>query len=288
LNIRDELAKAKHTYDINQSQINQYYKNFELAQQWAGSAQKESLQTKKQLEELTNSSSSHAAGHVAAQNSGQTRNRITAIPFIPQPEPAGLEPLRRQAPMAVVTAIPAEAWEKEESRLGKYAKNIWQYAKILIISLVLALCMRLFVFNVAVVDGVSMIPTLQPADSLIISRIAYKLHDPQRYDIILLEAPGQLGFLIKRIIGLPNEHIEIKEGQVFINDELLNEEYLDNIYTATDISEVIPDDYYFVMGDNRPDSRDSRSDSVGLIAKDKIGGKAVLRFFPLEDVKFLY
>ena len=93
---------------------------------------------------------------------------------------------------------------------------------------------------------------------------------------------------IKRIIGSPNERITIKNGQVYINDELLIEPYLDEVVTYGDTDMVIPDGYYFVMGDNRTDSRDSREEKIGVISKDDINGKAVFRLLPLSEIGSLY
>jgi len=130
-------------------------------------------------------------------------------------------------------------------------------------------------------------PTLQNFNSLISFKMAYSFREPQRFDIILMDAPDKSGYYIKRIIGLPNEHILIKDGQVFIDGALLTEDFLDGAYTIGDINTEIPDDNYFVMGDNRPDSLDSRIDSIGFIGKEHIAAKAILRIFPLNELKIL-
>ena len=165
--------------------------------------------------------------------------------------------------------------------------QVFLYLRVLIITMVAAICLRLFIIDVAQVNGNSMNPTLDNADILLISKISVKINAPQRYDIIMLDVPDRSSQLIKRIIGLPNEHIAITDGLVFINGRLLEEEYLDNIYTDGDISIVLPDGYYFVMGDNRFASRDSRSKNIGAVTIDNIYGKAILRFYPLNSFSLL-
>jgi signal peptidase I len=176
--------------------------------------------------------------------------------------------------------MPAKALEEK-------ATGWWHYVRVMAITIAVVVCLRVFIFDVVQVNGGSMIPTLHNTDSLISSKIAYRLNDPQRFDIVLLDAPDQSGYFIKRVIGLPNERIEIRSGMVFINGELLSEEYLNNIYTDGDTDTVIPEGCYFVMGDNRPISRDSRSDSIRNIAKEHIKGKAIFRFYPFSSFKIL-
>jgi signal peptidase I len=233
-------------------------------------------------------------GYMAAGDSDLSRNQVTAIPFASaepaqaaetQAAPASLGALGQATTAVQVVApvqvnVPAKQQEKKDSRL-------WQNIRFPILVLALVACLRFLVFDVVQVSGTSMMPYLHDMDSLISNKIIYKLQDPKRYDIVLLDAPDQSGYYIKRVIGLPNEHILIKEGKVYVNGALLSEEYLDNIYTNNDVNTIIPDGCYFVMGDNRHSSLDSRDDSIGCIAKEHINGKAVLRFFPLNSIKIL-
>lgn len=167
---------------------------------------------------------------------------------------------------------------------------IWTYVKIIIVAFLIACVLRAHVFELTMVDGTSMAPTLEDGDKLITYKLGYHLEkDPQRGDIVVLNAPDMPGHdYIKRIIGLPNEQITITSGDVFIDGERLNEGYLDDVYTEGDIDMVIPDGYYFVMGDNRMDSRDSRQEGIGVISRDDINGKAVLRLLPLSDFGSVY
>ena len=166
---------------------------------------------------------------------------------------------------------------------------IWAYVKVLLVALLLAFVIRAYVFDITKVEGLSMYPTLADNDNLITSKITYLLSEPERGDIIVFDAPDTAGEdYVKRVIGLPNEEITIERGMVYINGELLDEPYLDGVYTEGDINMVIPDGFYFVMGDNREISRDSRISDVGVISIDQIHGKVVLRIFPFNRFGSVY
>jgi signal peptidase I len=131
------------------------------------------------------------------------------------------------------------------------------------------------------IEGPSMKPTLHEGEYLIISKIVYKLHAPQRGDIIVFHHPQDpTRDLIKRIVGLPGEEVEILNGQVHINGEALEEPYVTNWGGRTSRQQLGPDEY-FVLGDNRPNSDDSRS--WGGLAREMIVGKAWLAYWPPED-----
>ncbi len=137
------------------------------------------------------------------------------------------------------------------------------------------------------VIGSSMEPTLQSADNLIVEKITYRFRDPQRYDIIVFPYKYlKKTYYIKRIIGLPGEKVYIdSEGNIYINDELLEESYgKETILNAGLASTPITlgDDEYFVMGDNRNDSQDSRDPSVANIKRDDIIGRAWVRIWPFS------
>lgn len=181
----------------------------------------------------------------------------------------------------------AGAEDKEEPKKKKAV--IWAYVKVLLVALLLAFVIRAYVFDITKVEGLSMYPTLADNDNLITSKITYLLSEPERGDIIVFDAPDTAGEdYVKRVIGLPNEEITIERGMVYINGKLLDEPYLDGVYTEGDINMVIPDGFYFVMGDNREISRDSRISDVGVISIDQIHGKVVLRLFPFNRFGSVY
>ena len=142
------------------------------------------------------------------------------------------------------------------------------------------------------VEGLSMFATLDDNDYLIANKIDYKLHAPQRGDIIILRPPTlSTTDYIKRVIGLPGERLLIRDGIVYINGHKLDEPYLPEAWTInTDWGgpngEVLPPDDYFVMGDNRNRSQDSRT--FGPIGRDRIDGRAWFRIWPLNRFGNIY
>ena len=151
----------------------------------------------------------------------------------------------------------------------------------LILTVVTYLLVRTFLFETYRVVGQSMDQTLEQDQRLIVSKLSYRLHEPQRGDIIVFHDPQDPGRnLIKRIIGLPGEILEIRSGQVFINGQPIDEPYLGSTSTRSEPQIAIPDGYYFVMGDNRNNSSDSRS--WGLLDTDRIVGKAAFTYWPVR------
>lgn len=144
------------------------------------------------------------------------------------------------------------------------------------------------------VKGESMEPTLSNKDNLIVDKISYRFRDPERFDIIVFPFQYEEDtFYIKRIIGLPGETVQIDEqGNIYINGEVLQESYGREIIKPEYIGLAaepitLGDDEYFVMGDNRNNSRDSRTEIVGNIHRDNILGRAWLRIWPLSEFGIL-
>ena len=140
------------------------------------------------------------------------------------------------------------------------------------------------------VEGASMENTLHNGDNLIVDKLSYRFHDPERFDIIVFPFQFQDNtYYIKRIIGLPGETVEIRDGHsIYINGEKLEENYGMEVIKPETIGRAaepieLGDDEYFVMGDNRNNSSDSRTDMVGNITRENIIGKAWLRIWPVSD-----
>ena len=183
---------------------------------------------------------------------------------------------------------------------NKKEKNeVWEWTKALVIALLIAVVVRYFLFTPIVVDGESMMPTLKDGDKMIVNKIGYRFGEPKRFDIVVFHAPEGKDY-IKRVIGLPGEHIEYKDDQLYINGEPVDEPYLDEYksqltegqltqdFTLQDIDpnmDVIPEGYVFVMGDNRRYSKDSRH--IGVISEDDIIGKTSIVFWPLSEMKIV-
>ena len=140
------------------------------------------------------------------------------------------------------------------------------------------------------VEGASMENTLHNGDNLIVDKLSYRFHDPERFDIIVFPFQFQDNtYYIKRIIGLPGETVQIMDdGSIYINGEKLEENYGMEVIKPETIGRAaepieLGDDEYFVMGDNRNNSSDSRTDMEGNITRENIIGKAWLRIWPVSD-----
>lgn len=144
------------------------------------------------------------------------------------------------------------------------------------------------------VDGSSMEPMLSDGDNLIVDKLTYRFRDPERFDIIVFPFKHeQETYYIKRIIGLPGETVQIDElGNIYIDGELLVENYGREIIRSDTVGiarnpVVLGEDEYFVLGDNRNNSRDSRTEIVGNIRRKDIIGRAWLRIWPFSRMGFL-
>lgn len=138
------------------------------------------------------------------------------------------------------------------------------------------------------VSGKSMMNTLHDQDNLIVDKISYRFRDPKRYEIIVFPYRYQEDtYYIKRIIGLPGETVQIKEGYVYINGELLDEHYGREVMNESGIAAEplqLGEDEYFVLGDNRNHSSDSREPNVGVLHRDELIGRAWIRIWPLNSI----
>lgn len=140
------------------------------------------------------------------------------------------------------------------------------------------------------VSGDSMESALHNGDNLIVDKISYRFREPERYEIIVFPYKYQENtFYIKRIIGLPGETVQVKKGEVYVNGKLLGEEYgLEKIEEGKEGLAIDPitlgEDEYFVLGDNRNHSSDSRDPSVGILTKDDLIGRAWIRIWPLNSI----
>ena len=179
----------------------------------------------------------------------------------------------------------AEKNEKTNNTLKEILKTVIYF----LILLLIALFIVTFIGQRTVVDGRSMENTLMDKDNLIVDKISYRFKEPKRFDVIVFPYQKR-NYFIKRIIGLPGETVQILEdGTILINGEVLEENYgkevirSDRRGTASE-PVLLGENEYFVMGDNRNDSMDSRYPNVGPITKDEMIGKAVFRLFPITKI----
>lgn len=198
-------------------------------------------------------------------------------------------------------------------------KEIFEWVYTILIAIVIAVVVKAFIFDVVKVDGESMYPTLKNADRLIVTKLGYK---PEMGDIIILDsayvareqyiddleesrgvkmnfiqkfslkfnAPDYLKekFYVKRVIALPGQTIDIKDGKVFLDGVELNESYYEGktfkIDSRMEFPATVPDDCVFVMGDNRGHSKDSRSSELGFVPYKAVMGKSQFRILPVNAI----
>ena len=181
--------------------------------------------------------------------------------------------------------------EKGAGQKVDMKKEILSWVFYIAFVLVLTWVIITFVGQRTRVDGRSMMNTLHDGDNLIVEKLSYRFSDPKRFDIIVFPPTGKKEYYIKRIIGLPGETVQIDEnGNIYINGELLKENYgAETIQNPGRAANPITlgDDEYFVMGDNRNNSKDSRSEEVGNVKRSQIIGRAWLRIWPFDQFRLL-
>ena len=162
----------------------------------------------------------------------------------------------------------------------KVFKNILSY--VLVIGI--AILIKMYIFSPIKVNGTSMVPTLNNGDIMILNEIGYYLNGIDRFDIIVINTDGEK--IIKRVIGLPGEMVEYRDNKLYVNDEVVYENFKHKDTKDFSLSDInvtkIPNNYYFVVGDNRTNSKDSRS--IGLIHKSKIMGKTNFILYPFSRI----
>ncbi|MBM7555321.1 signal peptidase I [Halanaerobacter jeridensis] len=154
------------------------------------------------------------------------------------------------------------------------------------IAIVVSIILIIFVVQAFYIPSESMEPTLKPGDRILVNKFIYNFRDPKRQEIIVFNYPLEPDRkFVKRVIATPGDRVKIKEGKVFVNGEQLKEEYVvEDSYT--DFAEVkVPENNYFVLGDNRNNSKDSRY--WGFVPEDNIVGHPFIIFWPLNRIKII-
>ncbi len=176
-------------------------------------------------------------------------------------------------------------------------REAWEWIKALAIAVILAGVIRFYLFAPIVVDGESMMPTLKDQDRMIVNKASYLVGEPDRFDIVVFKATEEKDY-IKRVIGLPGDHVAYRDDTLFINGEPLEEPFLKDFKRRTDegnltfdftLEEIlqegkVPEGQLFVMGDNRRYSKDSRI--IGTIPMDRVIGEANVIYWPPSHMEF--
>lgn len=210
--------------------------------------------------------------------------------------------------------------EKSSSKSKSMLREIWEWVYTIVIAIVIAMLIKGFVFDIVRVDGSSMFPTLKNNDRLIVTKLGY---EPEQGDIIILDStyknreeyfdtlaaqegkdelssmskfiksfslPDDLKkkYYVKRVIALPGQTVDLHDGKVYVDGQQLEESYYNGTTSSIDPTVHFPitveDDMVFVMGDNRPRSKDSRSSELGQVPYEAILGKSQIRIWPLNTI----
>jgi signal peptidase I len=196
------------------------------------------------------------------------------------------------APAPATARIPTPAERKAERQRTRAAAiqhvgdELWAWLKTVVSAAVYATLIVTFGFQVARVEGMSMAPTLEDQDRLIVNKLVYRLDSPRRGDIVMLYYPvDPRKSFVKRVIAEPGDLVRIADGRVYVNDVPLQDDYVPMDFRSHDDwgPQVIREGYYFVMGDHRNNSSDSRH--WGEVPKKYIIGKVQLRWWPLPEAR---
>jgi signal peptidase I len=191
-------------------------------------------------------------------------------------------------PMIVAVPVPAdpEARSRTAERLALVRDELVAWFKTLASAAVYATLIVTFGFQVARVEGMSMAPTLEDQDRLIVNKLAYRIGEPHHGDIVMLYYPIDPNkSFVKRVIGEEGDTVRIVDGHVYVNEVLVKDDYIPEEYRAHDDygPRVIDEGYYFVMGDHRNNSSDSRH--WGFVPKRYIIGKVQIRWWPIPTAR---
>ncbi len=181
-----------------------------------------------------------------------------------------------------------ESDEEKDEKDKPFWRDILEMVLYFAAVFLLAFLIVTFVGQRTVVEGSSMSPTLSDGDNLIVDKITYRFSDPKRFDVVVFPYQhAKRTYYIKRIIGLPGEEVLIDtEGNIYINGQILEEDYGAEVILnqgRADIPIKLGDDEYFVLGDNRNNSSDSRDFMVGNIKRKDLIGRAFMRIYPFKD-----
>ena len=171
---------------------------------------------------------------------------------------------------------------KKDKPKKSMKQEIFEWVMVFVVAAALAFVVRTFIFEPVRVDGSSMLNTLTDGDFMIATKYDYLAGDPERFDVVICDYPNTSDgkYRVKRVIGLPGDTVELVAGELYINGEHIEQDFDMTDNQAYFGPYVVPEDHYFVMGDNRNNSKDSRSSMVGALPRSMIRGHVRLVVFP--------
>ncbi|MFC3344321.1 signal peptidase I [Paenibacillus abyssi] len=181
-------------------------------------------------------------------------------------------------------------------------KEIVEWIKALVIAAVLVFIIRTFLFSPFIVDGPSMQPNFETGERVIVNKIIYDIRAPQRGEVVVFHVPEEGRDFIKRVIGVPGDKVKLEDDRLYINGTLVEEPYLkeaieqahsrgelyntsENFPNMNVQNDIVPDNMILAFGDNRGNSKDSRS--IGYVSMDELVGRADVIFWPVNQIKFI-
>lgn len=204
-----------------------------------------------------------------------------ASPAEPSRPAAAPQPATAHRPQPAISSSAART-----ATLTRIQEELWAWIKTIASAAVYAILIVTFGFQVARVEGMSMAPTLEDQDRLIVNKLIYRISSPHKGDIVMLYYPVNPDkSFVKRVIAEEGDFVRIVDGRVYVNDVPLKDDYVPQEYRSHDDwgPQMIQEGYYFVMGDHRNNSSDSRH--WGLVPKKYIIGKVQVRWWPLPEAR---
>ncbi|WP_059042600.1 signal peptidase I [Paenibacillus rubinfantis] len=179
-----------------------------------------------------------------------------------------------------------------DSPQGRWATELWEMLKTIVIAFVIMVLLNIFVFNLSMVKGQSMQPTLEEQERLFVDKLVYRLGHPKRGEVVVLKDPSvdadRKPFLVKRIVAVPGDTVEVREGKLIVNGIPQDEPYTDTVIEDGDMPEMkLNAGSYFVMGDNRHAGRSKDSRYFGSVKEKWIVGRAEFVFWPIAKIRDL-
>lgn len=177
---------------------------------------------------------------------------------------------------------------KTSNKESKTKSPLREWIEAIVGALILTAFIITFIAQSFIVQGTSMMPTLQNNQRLLVDKLSYRFSDPGHGDIIVFRYPANpKEEFIKRVIAVPGDSVAIIEGHLYVNGQHIEEEYIAEVTRRGIIPCIVPEDHYFVLGDNRNNSLDSRDLRVGFVPRENIVGRAIWSYWPLSKLEII-